>query len=677
MSAIWGFISLEKDREKLNNRTDICLKQMLEPYRECAIDRYEEQAFDNGFFACGIQYFTEESEKEKLPIKDEKRGLIFTGDIILNARDELVSELEYELSDADVDGLKCEIFGETDAGEYATLRMWPDGALTYAAYILWKEHFVDHIQGLFAIAVYDIRNNKFSLFTDHMGCRCIYYSLCGKELFFSSLCRPITDSMPSEYFGICEKFIAGAEYSNTPAMLLFPGLSPFENIFQLVRGNYLVAENDNGIFKEQIVEYYNPAKNKEQRMKLQIPADEPDKYCRETFRRIFRECVKDALRSKGEIAAEISSGLDSTSIAAVAATLLAKDNRKLHTYTSVPIEDYVNTTYDPCYITDESEGVKRFCEYYENIEPEFLRCEGKSAFTDMDELIRKFEVPGKALINQVWIMEIMNRMNENGYKVLLNGQYGNFTLSAGNAFSRSFQELFNGNIKEAKRQLATFGRRYSVPRKVLFRTYIGEMFTRALFALNLDKGYNSTFDDFYLKEELFKRYRIKDAERKLYKYQGYTNCEPRYKQNNAVMNATLSGTMGIYDTKVSIYYGIISRDPTRDKRMVDLCMALPNFAFAEDGLERRLVREYLDDMVPDSIRNDPGHRGVQSPDATLRLQRYGTDRKLVKICPKLYEYMNENNVKELLNADITDENRADIVRILALDEFLKEFAKDA
>jgi asparagine synthase (glutamine-hydrolysing) len=673
MSAIWGFISLEKDVNELNKRIYECKELMTAPYKECAIDRFEETMFDNGFFACGIQYFTEEAKFEKLPIHDKCREIIFTGDIVLNAREKLIKEIQRELSSTELETLGKIVL--IDDFKYKTeLEKWPDGALAYAAYTLWQDGFVEHIQGLFAIAVYDMKNKFFRLYTDHMGCRCVYYSICGKELFFSSLCKPITNSMLSEYFGISEKFIAGAEYSDTPVMLLFPGLSPFENIYQLIRGNYLVAKFAKGsLFKEKLVEYYNPAKNKNQRMRLEIPKYNPDKYCRDIFRKVFWECVEDALRSNTDISATISSGLDSTSVAAVAASILAKEEKSIYSYTSVPLKDYVNTTYDPYYITDESKGVKRFCEVYKNIKPEFLDCGGKSALTDMDEQISKFEVPCKALINQVWIMEIVEKMISRGSKVLLNGQFGNFTISAGNSFARTYHELFRGNIREAKKQLAAFGRRYSVPRKILFSDLLGNIFRELLFVLNLDREYCNSFDHIYLRKKLLKKYKIKSAERKLYKMRGYTSCESRSKQNNVIMDPTICGTMDIYDSKVSIYYGILQRDPTMDKRIVDLCMALPDFAFVDDGIERRMVRSYLDDMIPNSIRNNYRHRGVQSPDALLRLQRYDKEKKEIVFSKQLFNYLDEKNVRELFKHDINEDNYRDIVRILALDKFIKEF----
>ncbi|WP_026488816.1 asparagine synthase-related protein [Butyrivibrio sp. XBB1001] len=659
MSAIWGYISFDSEVRELNT-------EMKKTYEDCAIDRFEETAFDRGFFSCGIQFFTKEAEYERLPIKDLKRGIVFTGDIVLNGRDELIDEIKTCLSDGEIRDFSIGLFGEKDPVSNMPVSAWPDGVLTYLAYSIWNEDFTEHIQGLFAIAVYDTDQQLFRLYTDHMGTRCVYYSICGKELFFSSLSRPIYNCMPSEYRGINEKWITGCQFTNTAAMVLFPELTPFDNIYQVVRGQVVEVRIDGENVRKAAKEYYRPTCKS-------IIHDKPDSYYRENFRKIFWKCVEDAMRCRGAVAATISSGLDSTSVAAVAASILSEKGGKLYGFTSVPLKDYVNT-YDEGYIPDESEGVKQFCKKYENIEPTFTSCEGKSAFTEMDELIHKFEVPGKALINQVWMIDIVKRMKEKGCQVLLNGQYGNFTLSSGNVFSRVFHELYGGNIREAKRQLAAFGKRYGVPRKILLKAVWEEALGKLLFDLNIDSNYKKSFDRKYLKRGLLEKHRIIKRDRYLYKMRGYNDCEPRVKQNNLVLDETFTETMGIFDTKISIYYGVLFRDPTRDKRMADLCISFPEKAFTDDGLERRLVREYLKDMIPDSIRLDPGHRGVQSPDAVLRLKKFGNEKMRTPLTDQIYEYFNEGNVKELFKQDVNEENHKDIVRILAMDCFLREYA---
>ena len=142
MSAIWGYISFDSEVRELNT-------EMKKTYEDCAIDRFEETAFDGGFFSCGIQFFTKEAEYERLPIKDLKRGIVFTGDIVLNGRDELIGEIKTCLSDGEIRDFSIGLFGEKDPVSSMSISEWPDGILAYLAYSIWKEEFTQHIQGLF------------------------------------------------------------------------------------------------------------------------------------------------------------------------------------------------------------------------------------------------------------------------------------------------------------------------------------------------------------------------------------------------------------------------------------------------------------------------------------------------------------------------------------------------
>jgi asparagine synthase (glutamine-hydrolysing) len=62
-------------------------------------------------------------------------------------------------------------------------------------------------------------------------------------------------------------------------------------------------------------------------------------------------------------------------------------------------------------------------------------------------------------------------------------------------------------------------------------------------------------------------------------------------------------------THFSLITGVLFRDPTVDRRMIELCMQLPESQFVYRGTERRLVREYLKGYIPEEIRRDETHRG--------------------------------------------------------------------
>ena len=60
----------------------------------------------------------------------------------------------------------------------------PDGLLSYHAYLTWGERFVEHLLGAFSFAIYVPDTDTFLLYTDHVGNRCINYSLQGQTLYF-------------------------------------------------------------------------------------------------------------------------------------------------------------------------------------------------------------------------------------------------------------------------------------------------------------------------------------------------------------------------------------------------------------------------------------------------------------------------------------------------------------
>ncbi len=90
MSAIWGYVDLNSTS---GSKIENCLDVMGKEYSKCAIDRLDAKAWENGFFACGLQCFSERAQKEQLPIEDFVNGYIFTADILLNARTKLAEEL--------------------------------------------------------------------------------------------------------------------------------------------------------------------------------------------------------------------------------------------------------------------------------------------------------------------------------------------------------------------------------------------------------------------------------------------------------------------------------------------------------------------------------------------------------------------------------------------------------
>ncbi len=651
MSAIWGYVDLNRNSgDKIKN----CLDVMGQEYEKCVIERVDTKIWENGFLACGLQCFSERAQKEQLPIEDFVNGYVFTADVILNARKKLAEELTQNKA----------VFAYLDSADVDKIMDLPDGQLAYLAWLTWKEKFVDHVTGMFVIAVYDANKREFYMFTDHMGTRCVNYCVIDGEVFFSTLTRPIALVMPEDYYGINERFIAAAESNSSPELCLFPGDTPFENIYQLCRGSFLKVTSKG----TEVNEYWNPLNDK-----VEVIFD--DRQCRNLFRSTFFECVADAIDTDKNVAATISSGLDSTSVAGVAAKKLAKQNRTLYGFTQVPLRDYVSE-YEERVVADESKGVKAFLKGYSNIEHCFDDYEGKSSLTELDRIVSMMEVPVKAMTNLVWIDDILSKAAKKDCKVLLIGQFGNGTISRGNILGRVYQELSKGNFKEAKKQLAAFGRRYGVPRTELVRGVWAEFCNKMLFDLGLSSGFKNSYDKKYVKQELLKKYRILEECYEQTKQNGFGFFVKLRQFNAFVLDKVTAQAISIYDTRLSLYHGVIIKDPTRDKRIVELILRFSGNQFCNDGLERRLVREYLEDIVPAEIRLDPGHRGLQGADAAFRAGKFGREKMETIFHEEIWKYLDKNNVEKLFKESKLDmEHYYDIVRILALNSFILDKKK--
>lgn len=85
--------------------------------------------------------------------------------------------------------------------------------------------------------------------------------------------------------------------------------------------------------------------------------------------------------------------------------------------------------------------------------------------------------------------------------------------------------------------------------------------------------------------------------------------------------------IGIMDTKDSIKYGIVRRDPTKDKRVIEFILSLPSDEFVSNGEERFLIRNSMKGLLPEEIRTNWKNRGIQSADWIQRLQPHWNELK--------------------------------------------------
>ncbi len=635
--AIWGHVNLSGKKLEKNRLPQI--EQTMEAYK---IDRVDRMFRDHVYFACAHQYVVAGAEKEILPLYDEERDVYFMADCILDNREEVARLL----------GVSVE---ETT-----------DGRLAYLAYLAWGEEFVKHLAGIFSFAVYNKNKGEILIYTDHTGSRCIHYCKRGSDVVFSTTMGPVLQMLGEESFSLSEQWLAACEAFRAPDMIIFPGLTAFEGVFQVEAGHYVKISN--GTIKK--IRYWNPAKEVK---KLRLANDEEYK---QLFLDTFRTCVKEMLRSAGKTAMTLSSGLDSSAVACLAAPLLKEREENLYTYTSVPLEDF--ECEEGFALMNESGGPKLVSAQYSNVITNFVSCEEKTAFSELERFVDYTELPGKSNANLVWLDDIYTRARKEGCRLVLKGQFGNSTISYGAILSLVYQRLLKLDIPGAKRATTAFMRRRRVTKENVIRVAKAALKEKWMPDLSM-------VEESFVRQELFRKYGIRNEIKKMLRRGGGSLMDSEREHKNFMTDLRILQHLGMYDTKIGLAHGIIIRDPTKDKRMIELCMALPMECFAHDGVERRLVREFMEGIVPAEIRNDVEHRGLQSADFVFRLnkhwQQYKADiiRRLES--GNIYRILDKEKVQKLISElkeaeTIRDTSMAqDVTVLLSLSMFLEKYHK--
>ncbi|PYR36919.1 MAG: asparagine synthase (glutamine-hydrolyzing) [Acidobacteria bacterium] len=103
------------------------------------------------------------------------------------------------------------------------------------AYKEWGEDAFEHLNGMFGLAIWDVRQRKLILARDAMGIKPLYYRLESNTLFFGSEIRPLLVAAGADLDPVALNLFLRYRYTPSPRTL-------FEGIRKLAPGTMLVAE---------------------------------------------------------------------------------------------------------------------------------------------------------------------------------------------------------------------------------------------------------------------------------------------------------------------------------------------------------------------------------------------------------------------------------------------------
>lgn len=228
-------------------------------------------------------YTTKESRKERQP-HISSSGAVITWDGRLDNRSQLIRELG--------DGV---IASSTDV------------EIVAAAYDEWGERSFAKLIGDWALAIWNSAARCLILAKDPIGTRHLYYTTEESRITWSTILDPLV-LLAGHKFQLCEEYIAGW-------LGFFPAthLTPYLGIDSVPPSSFVRLQPG----KREIKKYWDFDPHKRIRYRT-------DAEYEEHFRIAFGEAVRRRLRSDSPVLAELSGGMDSSSIVCMADEIIAR-----------------------------------------------------------------------------------------------------------------------------------------------------------------------------------------------------------------------------------------------------------------------------------------------------------------------------------------------------------------
>ncbi len=513
---------------------------------------------------CLLLRNTPEAQQESFPLTSKIRQLALTAAARLDNRDELAAQLELP-------------------GDRSLLS---DGSLLLSAYRKWETDCPPRLLGDWAVAVWDGSRKQLFLARDHFGATGLYYYRDGRRFAFASSIRGLL-ALPDVPRRLNPTALPDQGFPEDAA-------TAYAGIFRLTPAQALTVHD--GMVR--VWQYWSP---------LDAPAVRcrSDREYLEAFEAVYGEAVRCRLRCTSNVGLMLSGGLDSSSIAALAAPELARRGQRLKAFTSAPLYDVSGTTPEGRN-GDESAETAAVSRQVGNTDLLVVRGE---TLTPLAAVERALEVHGlpHGIANHIWILEILSAARSQKVGVLLDGWGGNLTISWTGNRERYLRELLLGcRWGEYARELSSWRRA-----RPGWRSLAGQLVRP-------------------LSPPMWKEHlrRLRPAQPRLLRRSalrgsaggrpGATSDRTAVEARNPGLQYYLRNGLTALAFELGSAFGIEIRQPAMDRRVIEFCMGLPEDQHSRDGQDRLLVRRAMAGRLPDDVlwyRK----RGIQSADIAQRL----------------------------------------------------------
>lgn len=442
-----------------------------------------------------------------------------------------------------------------------------DSEVLLNAYINWGSDCLNHFNGMFAFAIYDIQEKTLFCARDRFGVKPFYYYLDDEIFIFASEPASILAALPNK---------PNANFQTIFDFLVFGRSDLTDNTFfkeikKLPHGSLIKINKQ----KVEISKWYC------------LSLTQKPFHSEEEYLHTFTEAINIRLRSDVPIGLTLSGGLDSSSIAGILIHKFFKED--INTFSSV---------YAKTFKEDESKYIELFKDKLPNMHYVFPTHE--ALYNDLNDLIQTQQEPFNTTsiyANFAIMKEAAKRV-----KVMLNGQGADEHLAGYHYFFGNFyKDLFlTFKWMSLCKESHAYWKRYH------------SMYAFKTFAYYMLPGVAKT--KLRLSDKMF--IDVKFAA----KYSSTNDVVNKIDDSDS-LNQSLVNHFEYklehllkWDDRNSMRFGIESRNPFLDYRLIEGSMGMNNKFKIKDGLTKRILRDSMKNIIPEQIRLRTDKIGFSTPE---------------------------------------------------------------
>ncbi|MEJ1968580.1 MAG: asparagine synthase-related protein [Rhizomicrobium sp.] len=507
-----------------------------------------------------------------------------------------------------------EELGEALGIAAAALREMADSVLCLQALERWNLDAPPRLEGGFAFALWNERERTLLLGRDKMGGRPLFYHRGDGFIAFATtfnglFCLPQVPRTIDEV--VLGDFLALNFFEERRTI--------YRDVLRVPSGCYALCDARG----TRIETYWTP-----RRRSLGLKTHED--YV-EAAREQLDRAVRPMLRSERPVAVQCSSGLDSPAVAATAARMLAP--ARLAVIVRVP-PAALRTANSELRCLDEGPGVRALAAMHPNMDVTEVDDGGLHPI-DHDPALR-FAINGMPVLNPLnhgWLSGTIDRAVGQGHRVMLEGGWGNFSLTWGRN-SSLHGLLVRGQPIRLMRELLALRRVGRQPFASVFRHRVlrrlAPSWLRGWRRSRLGLGFGLEHGGF-VDPQFMREHGLQDRVRALGGWnEGRVDADPFAARSKWLVRSNEIGRD--WQGQTPAFLGLEKRSPLGDPRLIEFCLNVPEEHYLRGGWTRALARDVLADRVPPEIYANR-KVGVQTPEwfARLSLQREAIQRDVARI----------------------------------------------